>query len=722
MRSFLNSKGVNVDPASLAQFATESVRRITFDNFKSSKLTQENIGVFQEFYHLGGIEETGQRFHLMKYSRPSGDKPVGIIANKIAYEGSDVHIKEIVKEYNTYVDMLVQNGKVTGKEEGFVRRGETYTLTNDNTFLTIQSVLFDAIHKSNGTARQELMDFMLSDLSKTKARDATLTFMSAYPEKTSKLVKLLINNGTIELKPGEGEHKGTYEYYVNKEQFAKKEIQDKILKFIEGYGINLETLETMTSNAQKHLETYLQDMYGIGDHKAGISQNRFFELYLPEQSTSPEKMNEFLLNSLYDINNNFRGFEAVNEILNKMNIKSGREGEAYSHLMQVLSNKLEGTTKKVFYFSDGEVKVKDTDLASYKTPYFEMLDRIGLKYALVDGMSHDWVLHPEYDKLMYQPLDIFQNKSQLISETDRAMIKQRRELFIDLLHKKTDIEGFEGGLTLIDMPGLKMSLAISKGDLEIIKTAFNDLYIRQTTDTFYPQIAAVEGSEARRKLDYYKERLDKSITVNDLIAPETLRLLIAESMLVGTNKNEFIKYLEMPAGSADLNKFFVSRQKLFNTMKFKRINEELMKAQHESRLSEQMNIEQFNANDHYLKKGKFGVMVFDDSVASFDLKVMFEAENGAGSWNKYYGDRKTESSHDSISFISKRMAEFLGLHYGAPGSKVFKPVISSQMENNLLYGKTEFVYDPKMDRFFSENQGVDILMSASAEKLKLYQG
>ena len=66
------------------------------------------------------------------------------------------------------------------------------------------------------------------------------------------------------------------------------------------------------------------------------------------------------------------------------------------------------------------------------------------------------------------------------------------------------------------------------------------------------------------------------------------------------------------------------------------------------------------------------------------------------------------------------MADFLGFHYGAPGSMVFKPIISSQGEGNLMYGKTAFVYDPKLEQFFKSNPDVDILMSASADKLKLY--
>ncbi|QDP60842.1 MAG: hypothetical protein Tp152DCM46671_24 [Prokaryotic dsDNA virus sp.] len=714
LRNYLNNKGVNTDGPSLAAFSTEVVRRITYQNFKDSKLTQENVGVFQAFHSLGGVNAQDGSFHIMKYDRISKGKPVGIVANKIAYEGSDVRIQEIVKEYNSYVDSMIRNGKIEGKQENFVKEGSLYTITNENTFLTIQSILYDAIHKTAGSARKELMDFMLADLSKSKARDATLTFMSAYPEKTSKLIKLMINNGTLELKKNDGSLEGTYEYYVNKEKFNQKEIQSKILEFIDKHGINLDTLETMTSNAEKQLETYLEQRYGVGDHKAGITVNDFFKTYLPEKPLDPTKMSEYLVDKLYDINNNLRDFTAINEILNEMNIPRGKEQQAYQHLMQIVSNKVQGVTKKVIYWSDGQVKVKDTDLASYRTPYFTMLDKIGLKYALVDGTSHDWVLHPETNKLLYQPLDIFQNNSTIIGKADRQMIQQRRELFLDMLNGKKDIEGFESGMTFIEMPGLKMSLAVSKADIDLVRTAFNEMYTRQIAN-------APENSLAKKKLEHYKKALEQSLSMDDFHVPEAIKMLIAESMFVGKNKNKLIDYLEMGPGDPELNKMFVGRQKLFNTMKFKRIDKDLITAFQESNMFENGSRQDI-VLEKYLTKNKFGVALYNDGLNSFDLKTMFEAENGKGSWQKYYGERARESSHDSISFISREMAEFLGLAYGAPGSKVFKPVISSQGKGNLLYGKTEFVYDPKLDNFFNKNKGIDILMASSAEKLKLYEG
>ena len=711
LKGFLNSQGINVEPTSLANFSTETVRRITYQNFKDSKLNTEDIGIFQAFYSLGTTDPK-HKFSLMKYDQPSKGRPVGIIANQIEFLGTDPHIQKIVKEYNTYVSELVNRGKVDGKE-GFVKTGSKYTLTDESAIYTIQSILHDAKISSNQSAKKELMNFMMSNIGKNKARDAALTFMSAYPQEMSKLTRLLINTGVLELKPGEGQHKGTSEYYISKEKFGDKEIQKKIINFIERYGINSDTLDVMTTRAQKDLEMYLEEMYSPGDTKTTMTTQKFFTDYISKDidTSTPKKMNDWLNNKLYGARGEFRGFQAINDILTELNIPKGQEARAHQDLLQLLSNKLQGTTKKIFYFSDGEVRAKDTDLQSYRTPYFEMLDKIGIKYALIDGMSHDWVLHPMYGNISHQPLDLFQSEANITNRTQRKMVRDRKALFLEMLKKKTDIEGFENGIELIEMPGLKLSLAVSKGNLNEIKTAFEAMYKRHIGNM-------TEGSVAESKLKDYKEKLEATTEFGPVVN-EVFRALIAETMFTGKNKSQFEKMLG--ANEADLNKYFVGRQTLFNTMKFKRVDPELMTAHSQSNLTTTMSFQEYQANSHYRKQNKFGVAIFDDSLPSFNLKTMFEAENGQGSWAKYYGSRKSESSHDSISFISKRMADFLGLHYGANGSRVFKPVISSQGEGSLLYGKTEFVYDPKLQKFFDQNPNLDILMAASAEKLKLYQ-
>ena len=91
------------------------------------------------------------------------------------------------------------------------------------------------------------------------------------------------------------------------------------------------------------------------------------------------------------------------------------------------------------------------------------------------------------------------------------------------------------------------------------------------------------------------------------------------------------------------------------------------------------------------------------------------------SWEQMLGARQDESSFDSITFISKDYKRLLELYYGVSqrGSNVFKPIISSNGEDHLMYAKTVFVYDPDIQaEIFSKKKGLDVLMTRSADKLK----
>ena len=718
LKSFLNSKGLNTEAMSLANFATEAVRRITYENFKSSNLNDTDIAIFQSLYHLGSPDLIN-KFSLMKYGRPgTSKKAVNIIASKLNYEGTDSISLDIVKKYNEMVDLMIERGKVEGKTEAFVVEGDTYTITNDNTLRTVQSVVQDAMATADRTARHSLTDFLMTTIGKNNTRDAALTFMSAYPEHTTKLTKLLINTGALELKPGEGKAKGTYEYSLNQSKWSDSAIQQKIIELTSRYGVNMDTVDTMTNRANKDLETYLDGMYSSGDHAGSITPNKFFESYLPSKSRNPSYINEYIDTKLYNERGEFKGFKALNELYNKMEFKPGNETEAWGHLMQLVSNKLQSQTKKVFYFSDGQVRSKDTDLQTYSTPYFNLFDTMGIKYALVEGMSHDWVFHPEFDKLLYQPLDLFQDQSNITNKYDLRMIRQRKSAFVEMLKSKTDVEGFEGGFEFIDMPGLKLSMIVHSKDIDLIKQSYLQLYNRQIKN-------AKDGSVAKTKMENFKELVEQADRFDGTIQ-QAVKELILESMVRGKNKDLYIEALEWTP--EQINKFYVGRQTMFNTMKFKRIDPKLLKAQVISYdtmtqlAGKSIDIDGVLSARKFLTKKGYGLAVFDDSLDSFDLKIQFEKQNPGKKWETYYGDRKTESNVDSITFISKEMADFLAFHYGTPGKKVFKPIISSQGEGNLMYGKTAFVYDSKLDGFFKSNPELDILMAASADKLKLYQG
>jgi len=726
LKNMFNSLGINVESNLLQDFSNQIVQRVVYENFKNSQLNPEQKNVFQQFMNLGTPKE-GESFSLMHWHKPGGKRATGMMVHKIEYLGTDTEIREIVNDFNNYVTEMHISGKV-GLKDNVVAMGDTYTITDPSTFHVIKSVLQDAQLSANRTAVTELNAFFLSSAENVTGADAGLTFLTAYPNKASKLVRLLINTGALEVKKGDGKTEGTYKYEINQEKFNLESTQTQLRLFVEKYGINLDSLDLMVEQGKKAVESYMEDSYGLGDHKSSMPLPEFFKLYKPkdqgnvEINPTPEKMLNFLNETLYTFDMKFKGFDGIIDAFNRLSIPNGEAREAYHRLMQVVSNHIESKPKTVYFFSNGKVQSKDSHMHAYDNPYYKALDKMGIKFALVDGITYDWGFVGDSSRLRYDMFDIFQADSRIQNNYDKAIMSDRKAMFMDLLAKKTNAKGFENGIQIMEMPGMKLSLIIGKDSAVIDK-------IRTEFDRIYKEnIDKVKGTDNETLLKTVKNNLENSTTFDPEVQ-QVFRAIMAESMIKGKDKSLFTDYLSM--NEADLNKFLVGRQTMFNTSKFKRINSELVDAmvQAHPKLNDiiktttgkDIDVDGIEAAKKYSKAKEFGIGVFNDGVTNggWSVKESFELHNKGKKWEDYYADRLNESAFDSITFISKEMADFLGFYYAAPGSKIFKPIISSQGNANLMYGKTAFVYDPKLEPFFKSNPNLDILMASSADKLKV---
>ena len=135
----------------------------------------------------------------------------------------------------------------------------------------------------------------------------------------------------------------------------------------------------------------------------------------------------------------------------------------------------------------------------------------------------------------------------------------------------------------------------------------------------------------------------------------------------------------------------------------------------------------------YLRKKGFNMVSWNDTahgdirdrVNNLLAKITSKEYPKGHSWAELLGNRKTESGFDSITFISKDMAEFLSAYTGnmVEDAKIFKPVINSNGGATWFFGKTVFVYDPYMQNtFFNKHKNVDIMTTATSDKLKTMRG
>jgi len=113
------------------------------------------------------------------------------------------------------------------------------------------------------------------------------------------------------------------------------------------------------------------------------------------------------------------------------------------------------------------------------------------------------------------------------------------------------------------------------------------------------------------------------------------------------------------------------------------------------------------------------VMIFDDE-ANYDVKNYMENQLTALglSWDSILNGRSSDSALDSIAYVSKDEMQYLSFVHGFKNwetNSILKPVISSN-KNTVLMGKTLFVHDPYLNKYF-DTHDVDILMTKSAAKL-----
>ena len=192
---------------------------------------------------------------------------------------------------------------------------------------------------------------------------------------------------------------------------------------------------------------------------------------------------------------------------------------------------------------------------------------------------------------------------------------------------------------------------------------------------------------------------------------DAMRSLLIKDIVVAKNNDRFLEFIGGDAGElADIGKRFA----LYHTPSFKRMNKEVF-----SKLSKNVIGRDKKIIDDFMGR-ETGVVVWNDTDnARIGDRVEKMLSDKNTSWRKILGDREDPGSFDSISFISENYKRILELYYGVSkeGSNIFKPVISSNGDNNLLFAKTVFVYDPDIDFFFNKNKNLDILTTASADKL-----
>jgi len=285
------------------------------------------------------------------------------------------------------------------------------------------------------------------------------------------------------------------------------------------------------------------------------------------------------------------------------------------------------------------------------------------------------------------------------------------------------------GLTRVQIYSGMDSIILKSSDKYKVGNKFLEFYEKHINKD------NITNTDHKGILDNLKEEFENSNKKQTPTSEDNyqlaLRMLVLERML-RSNKNQKLYDTINSTSPNDVAKV-LKRIKLVNTKNFVRPNKDYIYSVIRGRTKvDKDDIASSLLKNRLDEKGKNGlytVSIWNDEGSAL---INREVEDVIKKYSKKYPQilnwrrnfvmgnaHKDATAFDSISFISKdMMMESHALMGHNPDSKnPIKPVISSTGDGQeLLLGKTLFVYEPKLDDFFSKNE-VDVLITKSGAKV-----
>ena len=666
---------------------------------------------------------------LVKYRVIGEGRPVGFSIRKIKTLSKDESLNDAIREYNSFVDKVRERGEIDGGKQNFVsveKKVIEFDSTNADFINYWELIKYDTTRMGGKSAREQLNDLVSLIEGPNRLRDAVAIASKTNPDKVYDILQMLQAEGIIERKVKKDAKTGMVESMTlnftadSKTKFYDKEVQQRIFESLEKYGINKQNIDQIYDMMEKSQDIMIDEKFGAGDSKIR-SEDSFFKKYFKTQDVelgtnldvaNKESKDIFLDNIIYKKNAKmqpeFRGNEAIDLLLDKMVFKDPERGAAYDDAVHIIANRLTQKVKDVLYFADGSIKTKNVKITHRDNKLTELLENeLGLSYVYLDGMATAWEENNR-GQLHHRSYNIFQKDADMLPRNVKKGYKAAYKEFELLLNTYKTDEMTQSGMVMHQIPGSNYVLGIPAEYHGKIRVAYNNLLKK-----YEGQLTGM----AERKMKKTKELLDQANTWTPA-HKQALDAIMFEKMLHGSQANRFLDYVGLDPAHPDIIDL-AGRTKLFFTPNFNPVKETLVKAISNS------SHQKAPIMKKYLRKKGFNMVSWNDKVHG-DIKDRVNNLLPKGqTWETLLGNRKSDSGFDSITFISRDMADFLAAYTGnmTENARIFKPVINSNGGATWFFGKTVFVHDPYMQNtFFNKHKNVDIMTTATSDKLKTMRG
>jgi|2_EtaG_2_1085320.scaffolds.fasta_scaffold00182_21 hypothetical protein len=741
--AYLNKQGINTEKHFLEEFHGNVERKLFMDIISDPKVKL----ISSDIARLNDLASLDSPFATFS---PPGEGGVMFSVHPIAVigdaknKGRSLQIagRSWHELYNDYIGYdpsrpsIPIKGGLVDRSNGIVSFDRVIQINNTNDLQVLRSIVQRKGSQEGENAAQAVIDFVnvLDPRDNLKHSMASYIKRSNHPDH---FLNFLLSKGLMTT-----EYNNKVIKYVFKgdaltgSEAQHKENRALVANWLKNFGIYSTDMEKLATAAEGDIDTIIDNKYRIRG-TSSISQQEFFTRYFPDHTGWSSRINdpieqlEFLTNTIKNRDGSIY-HSAHDALIEKMTLseringqtvsisgktvirnKNGRYHDLYrrvsSDVQKIIVLREGSESIPVLTVQDGKSKVTMKNMQ--KGPFTNLFKDLEVPFVFVDGdMKAFMYIGRDIQSTNVNVLDMDSPHSiSGFGKDADARAKNLKADFNKVLQNYVWEDGSSTGVKLIRLGSGKQVLGVPSNSHEKVR----DLFIERIYDVYYEQ----GNQEVRGLLDNMRDGLRRDGAWGD-IHVDAMRSIIIESMVQGKNDKRF---LDIVHGSnkefADLGK----RLSLYHTPKFRRIDHSILNSmRNNARWS--FDAADGRILDTYAAKNKAGFIVWNDmDMAKIEPSVRQKLEKKATTWNNMLGSREDPGGYDSISFISRDYRRFLELFYGVDreGSAVFKPIISSNGEEYMMFAKTVFVYDPGIqESIFNKHPDLDIMLTRSADKMK----
>ena len=712
---YLSSNGIATQKELLDYFRNDMVQHLFADMASKTKITGADITILNELASFGlplarysSLAEGGTGFTLSK-----------IDVQAVSQDKRLTQYKAVV-EYNEKVDIIIENG-TTKDGTQLIKPGEEITFRPGELSKyeaeTIRTIITRAEAKGHEHAMGTLKDFVTALEPNTTLRESITKYLEDNYNDPSALFNFLQGEGLIASK----KKKGTIEYYIKANKAQDLEVEERISNWLSKFGVHTNDVEKMITTAQKNVENILDGKDQGND--GTITQQDFFNKYYPDADNVSSRYPEAQQQKDY-IDGALAKDNPVKEIIDGMDIKIGDNvisGKAvwnnrkYSDKL----NEIKDDVQKILVLRNGDLPVDVLSIRGgevvvnkknvQKNNFTKFLEGSEIPFVFVDGEAY--TQYYSGGRMRAKSFNVFELDSPA-SSNQYSNNKQNKDLYNNFFEEIKNYDWGQNveaqGVSIVRMGNAKDAIAIPTSSFKKV----SELFKKEIIDVYSSKLSTRRKQEIESMWKNHLETDGWSDAHED-----AMRTIIVKRMVTGKNDpDRIVRILEGNNSEdlADIGKRF----SLYHTPSFKRMDLDLVK-----NLSKNASGSDKRLLNNFMAR-KIGMLVWNDEGAA-DLKadswIQKRLSEKKSSWEDMIGTRKGASRFDSITFISEDFKRILELYYGvsAKGSNVFKPIISSNGDENLFFAKTVFIYDKDLQtEFFSKKKDLDILTTVSGDKMK----